>query len=251
MKILNKKNIIEKILLTATSSKEGHIPSALSILDLLYVIYKDYVNLGKARFVLSKGHASIGLYAILEHFNILEENLENFCKFNSKLGGHPSCRLSNVECSTGSLGHGFPFALGLAMAQKIQNSNMKIFTIIGDGEANEGTIWETALLANHHKINNLCCILDYNHSTDRALDIGNMLDKFNSFGWMCSEVDGHNISKISKTLSKVDIEKPHFILAHTIKGKGVKCMENNPEWHHKFPNLEEYEIIIKELKENI
>jgi transketolase len=244
--MFSKKEIIKKILLTASSSKEGHIPSALSILDLLYVIYRDYVNTGNGRFVLSKGHASIGLYAILEHFNILEENLENFCKFDSKLGGHPSCRLNSVECSTGSLGHGFPFALGLAMSQKYQNSNIRIFTIIGDGEANEGTIWETALLANHHRINNLCCILDYNHSTDRALGIGNMIDKFKSFGWLCNEVDGHDIPKISNILSKLDSEKPYFVLAHTTKGKGIKCMENNPEWHHKIPSHIDCQRIIKE-----
>lgn len=240
------------MLLTANANKEGHIPSSLSILDLLFVIYRDYVTKETGRFILSKGHASIGLYAILEYFNMLEEDFENFCKFNSKLGGHPSCRLKNIECSTGSLGHGFPFALGLAMAQKNLNSNIKIFTIIGDGEANEGTIWETALLASHHKINNLCCIMDYNHSTDRALDIGNIIKKFESFGWICSEVQGHDIENIADVLSKTDLERPHFILAHTIKGKGIKCMENNPEWHHKVPSdIDCLKIINEDLHDSI
>jgi len=245
--MFHKKDVIKKIILTASASKEGHIPSALSILDLLYIIYRDYVSVEKGRFILSKGHASIGLYAILEYFGMLEEDLGSFCQFDSKLGGHPSCRLKNVECSTGSLGHGFPFALGLAMSQKIQGFNSRVFTIIGDGEANEGTIWETAMIASHHKVNNLCCILDHNHSTDRALDIGDMVHKFKSFGWVCSKVQGHDISKISKVLSKMDSEKPHFVLAHTIKGKGVKCMESNPEWHHKSPSAIECENMIKDL----
>lgn len=249
--MFSKKDVIKKILLTASASKEGHIPSALSILDLLYIIYRDYVSVEKGRFVLSKGHASIGLYAILDYFGMLEEDMSNFCKFDSKLGGHPSCRLKNVECSTGSLGHGFPFALGLAMSHKIQGSNTRVFTIIGDGEANEGTVWETALLASHHKVNNLCCILDHNHSTDRALDIGDMMKKFKSFGWMCSKVSGHDLVKMSKVLAKSDPQKPHFVLAHTIKGKGIKCMESNPEWHHKSPTASDCENVIKELYDSI
>jgi transketolase len=249
--MFHKKDVIKKILLTCSASKEGHIPSALSIIDLLYVIYKDHVVGGNGRFVLSKGHASIGLYAILDHFGLLEEDLSSFCKFDSKLGGHPSCRLKNVECSTGSLGHGMPFALGLAMSNKIKGIGGRVFTIIGDGESNEGTIWESALLASHQKVNNFCCILDHNHSTDRALDIGDISEKFKSFGWMCSKVNGHDIDSISKVLSKTDTEKPHFILAHTIKGKDIKCMESNPEWHHKSPSATECEDMIKELYESI
>jgi transketolase len=182
---------------------------------------------------------------------MLEEPIENFCKFDSKLGGHPSCRLNHVECSTGSLGHGMPFALGMAMSEKIKGSDKKVFTIIGDGESNEGTIWETALLASHHKVNNFCCILDHNHSTDRALDIGNMIQKFKSFGWMCSKVNGHDLTNLSKVLKKSDPEKPHFILAHTVKGKGIKCMENNPEWHHKSPSQIDCDNMIKELYESV
>ena len=247
----NRKNIIKKIVLTSSLSKEGHVPSALSILDILYVIYEKFITKGDHKFVLSKGHASLGLYAIMEHFGILHENMQSFCKFSSKIGGHPSSRLNGIECSTGSLGHGFPFALGMAMSKKIKGESGKVFCIIGDGESNEGTIWETALLASHHKINNLCCILDHNHSTDRALEIGDMVKKFKSFGWVCSKVDGHNIEKISKVLLKKDQSRPHFVLAHTIKGKGIKRMENNPEWHHKSPSATECEDMIKELYESI
>lgn len=241
-----KKDLIKKIIEIAYIKREGHIASSLSILDILMVLYSDFIN-EKNKFVLSKGHASLGLYVVLNYFNLLEENIDTFCDFNSSLGGHPSNKVKNVESSTGSLGHGFPFALGMAMAKKIKNEDGKIFTIIGDGESNEGTIWETALLASHHKLDNFCCILDHNHSTDRALGIGNMIEKFQAFGWDVSEVDGHNQSELKEVLSK-NFDRPHFVLANTVKGKGCKIMESNPEWHHKFPTQEEYDLLIGDLK---
>ena len=184
---------------------------------------------------MSKGHASLGLYAILDHFNLLEEDISNFCKYDSKIGGHPNSKNKSIECSTGSLGHGFPFALGLAMSKKIKKESGNIFVIIGDGEANEGTIWETALLAAHHNIDNLYCILDQNHSSDRALNVGNVVDKFEAFGWDCDTINGHNQHEIKYILSETAHHKPKFILANTIKGNGCKILENNPEWHHKQP----------------
>ena len=244
----NKKDIIRKIVEVAYQRKEGHIPSSLSILDLMYVVYRDYVVPGSGRFVLSKGHASLGLYAIMDHFGLLEEDIFNFCKFDSKLGGHPSCRVKGVECSTGSLGHGMPFALGLAMSEKILGTSRKVISIIGDGESNEGTIWESAMLASHRSVFNLCCIIDHNHSNDRALSIGNMMDKFSSFGWLCSETDGHDTESISDCIRCHDsLKRPHFILAHTIKGKGVNIMEGNPEWHHKSPSEENIKAILESI----
>lgn len=240
-----KNNLIKKIIDIAYLKKEGHIASSLSILDILIVLYSNFID-DKNKFVLSKGHASLGLYAVLDYFDLLENDINTFCDFDSNLGGHPSNKIKNVESSTGSLGHGFPFALGMAMSKKIKNESGKIFTIIGDGESNEGTIWETALLASHHKVNNLCCILDHNHSTDRALDIGNMCKKFESFGWSVTEIDGHDQKEIKSALMK-NFDSPHFILANTIKGKGCSLMEGNPEWHHKFPTLDEYELLIGEL----
>lgn len=243
-----KKKIISKILNVSYKSREGHIGSSLSILDILYVIYEKFID-KNTKFVLSKGHASLGLYAILEHFGIINENLDNFCKFDSLLGGHPSIAINGVECSTGSLGHGMPFALGVALYKKIVHENGKVITIIGDGESNEGTIWETALLASHHKLNNFYCIMDYNHSTDRALDISDIAKKFSSFGWHCIEIDGHSQKEIFDAICFEHINKPIFILAKTIKGKGCKIMENNPEWHHKSPNEEQLQILIKDLEE--
>jgi transketolase len=241
-----KNDLIKKIIDIAYVKREGHIASSLSILDILCVLYENFIN-DENKFVLSKGHASLGLYVVLDYFNLLDEDIDTFCDFNSNLGGHPSNKVKNVESSTGSLGHGFPFALGMAMSKKIKNEPGKIFTVIGDGESNEGTIWETALLASHHKVNNLCCILDHNHSTDRALDIGNMCKKFEAFGWSVSEVDGHNQEELFNAFNKT-FDTPHFILANTIKGKGCSIMESNPEWHHKFPTLEEYNLLVEKLK---
>lgn len=247
-----KNQIIHRIIDICHLNKEGHIASSLSVLDLVYCIYKNYITSnGKNKFVLSKGHASLGLYAILEHFEILmpQESLETFCSFNSVLGGHPTTKVSGVEASTGSLGHGMPISVGMALAKKIKNESGVIFCLIGDGEANEGTIWESALLASHHQLNNLCCILDHNKSTDRALNIGNMIKKFEAFEWNTKSIDGHNPKEIIASIDYIfSSNRPLFIDAHTIKGKGCLGMENNPEWHHKYPNEKEYSDIIKTLK---
>lgn len=236
----------KKIILSAYSAKEGHIPSSLSILDILYVVYKNFISLeevkenkvNRNRFILSKGHASLGLYAILIEFGFLKESvLDDWASFDSILGGHPdSNKIVGVEASTGSLGHGFPIAVGMSLAYKIKNINNRIITLIGDGECNEGSIWESALLASHHKLNNLTCIVDYNHSTDRALNIDDIKNKFESFGWKSINIDGHNQQEIFDALNSNDFEKPLAIIASTIKGNGCKPMENNPEWHHKYPS---------------
>jgi transketolase len=201
----------------------------------------------KNKLILSKGHASLGLYAILEHFNLLNDSLDTFCDFESNLGGHPSNKIKNIVASTGSLGHGLPMGVGMAISEKIKKTDNKIFVIIGDGETNEGTIWESALLASNHKLDNLICILDYNHSNDRALKLDDIKNKFESFNWVCVDINGHNHSEILSALKIQPIEKPLLILANTIKGHGIKLMENNHEWHHKTPNSEEYNNIILEL----
>jgi transketolase len=241
------KELIKKVLDVAYNAKEGHIPSSLSILDILYVLY-DKILTKDDYFILSKGHASVGLYVILNHFNLLEEDLNNFCKFDSKLGGHPSDRTKNIFASTGSLGHGLPIGVGIAMGNKIQKNDKKTYVIIGDGESNEGTIWESALLSSNHKLNNLYCIMDYNHSNDRALLLDDIKSKFISFGWDCIEVDGHNHGQLLNALSTTS-DKPIFVLANTIKGNGIKSIENKHEWHHKTPNKEQYELFMEEIEE--
>jgi transketolase len=248
--------LIKKIVDIATLKKEGHIPSSLSILDIMYVLYNKVLDIegikenriDRDRFILSKGHASLGLYVILDHFGLLKDDLNTFCDINSKLGGHPTDKIFGVESSTGSLGHGLPIGIGLALAYKIKKYKSKVYVLIGDGEANEGTIWESALLAKHHNLDNLCCIIDFNHSTDRAVDLGDLKNKFESFGWDAVEVDGHNHHELLEKLTNTPTNKPTCIIANTIKGKGISIIENNPEWHHKFPNEEEYQLIINNLK---
>jgi len=254
----NKIQQLKKYILQACfNSKEGHIPSAFSILDILYVLYNSILkvdpanpnDLSRDRFFLSKGHASLGLYAILADRGFFPiEELDSFGKFSSMLGGHPDCnKIPGVEASTGSLGHGLPIATGVAMALKIQNNGASVYVIVGDGECNEGTIWETALLAANHNLNNLTCIVDYNHSNDRALLLGDLSEKFKSFGWNTLEVEGHNHDALIKNLNLKHQNKPTAIIANTIKGKGIKVMENNPAWHHKTPTELELKEMLQEL----
>ena len=267
------KKIKRQIVLTAHSAQEGHIPSAYSILDLIcgmlhiggdlsvadimiglwkYKLTYDPKRPkweGRDRFILSKGHASLALYAVLAekgYFPI--EKLDSFCRYNSDIGGHPDCnKIPGVEASTGSLGHGFPMAVGIALGSKIRKFNNRIFCLIGDGECNEGTVWESAMLASHHQLSNLCCIVDYNHSTDRALNLGDIGAKFRSFGWEVLMISGHDHKEINHALSNISPLKPLAIIAQTTKGKGVKCMENEPAWHHRSVNDEELSSIIEEL----
>jgi len=227
------KKLILKIIQLAFKGKEGHVPSALSILDLLDTLYKKFITKSKFnKFVLSKGHGSLALYVILEKYKIINK-VNNFCSFSSNFGGHPDKnKIRGVESSTGSLGHGFPFACGMALGKKVKKEKGKVFVLIGDGECNEGSIWETCLLANHHKLDNLICIVDHNKSTDRALIVDDLEKKFISFGWNAYTIAGHNEKLLFRTIKKQK-KKPLAIIANTIKGKGVSFMENNPEWHHK------------------
>lgn len=251
------KKLKRKIIEISFNSGEGHIASSFSILDILWVLYDKILSIdpkkprGQNRdiFILSKGHASLGLYAVLAEKGFFgKKTLENFCRYKSILGGHPDRnKVPGVEASTGSLGHGMPIAVGLALGLKIQKKKQKVFVLIGDGESNEGTIWESALLGSDHQLDNLCCIIDYNHSTDRALSLGNLKSKFKSFGWDCLVINGHNHQEIKDALKAKHLGRPLAIIANTIKGLGVKMMENNPAWHHKSPNQEEFERAMREL----
>ena len=256
----SKEKIIDlkrKILEVSAKAKEGHIASAFSIMDILWVLYYKILSINPKNpqdpnrdiFILSKGQGSLGLYAILAEKGFFNKKiLKSFCEYNSILGGHPDRnKVPGVESSTGSLGHGMPIAVGVALGCKIKNNKQKVFVLIGDGECNEGTIWESALLACHHKLDNLCCIIDYNHSTDRALSVGSIEDKFKSFGWKCLSINGHDHKEIERALKTKHPDQPLAIIANTIKGFGAKMMENNPAWHHRSPNQEELEILMKEL----
>ena len=247
------KKLISRIAELSVIGKEGHVPSALSILDIIWVIYNKIININLLKrrsrkrdfFILSKGHGCLAQYVVLEKKGIIsKKNLNTFCKYKSNFGGHPdSNKIEGIECSTGSLGHGFPFAAGVAYGNKLLNIKSKVITLVGDGECNEGSIWETCMIASHHKLNNLICIVDKNKSSDRALKIDDLKSKFKSFGWLAVNIDGHSQKEIFKALN-IKSRKPLAIIANTIKGKGINFMENNPEWHHKNLNQDLFKQII-------
>ena len=209
----------------------------------------DHRQEGRDRFILSKGHGSLALYAVLAEKGFFPSaEFEHFAEFESCLGGHPDCnKVPGVEASTGSLGHGFPMAVGMAIGLRIKNSSSHVYCLIGDGEANEGSIWEAAMLAAHHKLGNLTCILDYNHSGDRALCLGDLRQKFTAFGWQSCEIDGHDHQQILMASTPTRGEVPRMIIANTIKGKGCQVMENNPAWHHKAPSPAELDSLLAQL----
>ena len=253
------KDLRVKILKMIFNSKEGHLPSSFSIIDIINNIYSYHLrNIKKKKiterdiFILSKGHGGAALYAVLNKFNFISKTIiNNYAKKDSILGGHPdSTKIEGVDFSTGSLGHGFPAAVGLAAALKILNSNYKVYCLIGDGECNEGTIWESALIASNLKLDNLCCIIDNNKSSQEILPLPNLQKQFQSFGWHSINCDGHINKSLNKSINifKKNKKKPTVIVAKTTKGKGVSFIENNPIWHHKIPTSKEFNLCLKELK---
>jgi transketolase len=245
------------ILLCAHRAKEGHIASAFSIIDIVWVLYDRILRFdcrkpdwgARDRFILSKGHASLALYAVLAKKRFFPaEDLNTFARHDSLLGGHPDRdKIPGVEASTGSLGHGLPMAVGMALALRIKHSDRLVYCLVGDGECNEGSIWEACLLASHHQLNSLCCIVDFNHSTDRALNMGKLDDKFRSMGFDAVVVDGHDHEALASALGSGPWKKPLAVIARTVKGKGCAGMENNPAWHHRSPSDDELGSLMKEL----
>ena len=251
------KNIRRQIILASAASGEGHIPSAFSVLDILWVLYHQVLRVNpldpqdplRDRFVLSKGHASLGLYAVLASKGFFAASeLDGFGSFASRLGGHPDMnKVPGIEASTGSLGHGMPVAVGIAMGLRLKESASRVYCLIGDGECNEGSIWEAAMLAPHHGLNNLCCIVDFNHSTDRAVALDRLADRFASFGWDARTVDGHSHAELTLELSNLHGARPTAIIANTVKGWGCAEMEQNPAWHHRSPKASELESLLASL----
>jgi transketolase len=245
------KKIRVDILEMVNKAHEGHIPSSFSIVELLYVIHS---KMGEDdSFFLSKGHASAGLFAVLAHFGVVDKaDLANYAKYHSKLGGHPHRFAKGVMASTGSLGHGFPIAAGYALAKKIKKEQGIVFCIVGDGETNEGTIWETAMYAEQLALSNLVCVIDENLSQVRAMTSVNIGEKFQAFGWEVKTIDGHNMAEIEEALfspsSRQYPEKPFCVVAKTTKGKGIKSMEADFfSWHHKGITDEDLAVFKEEL----
>jgi transketolase len=252
------RHLRQQIIRAACVAGEGHIASAFSILDILWVLYHGILRLDptnpadptRDRFVLSKGHASLGIYGILATRGFFPmEELLTFASPNGRLGGHPDSRkVPGVEASTGSLGHGMPMAVGMALGLRIRGSAARVVCIVGDGECNEGAVWEAALLAAHHRLGNLTCVIDFNHSGDRALMLGDLSGKFRSFGWDVVDIDGHDHVQIEASLKPHGGDVPRAVIANTVKGKGCKEMENNPAWHHKAPKADELEAMLAQLE---
>tara|TARA_Y100000591_G_scaffold332752_1_gene371396 strand:- start:2418 stop:3170 length:753 start_codon:yes stop_codon:yes gene_type:complete len=249
---MNNKNlnlIRYTILESCFKTKEGHIGSSFSILEILYVIFKKYFK--KNFFVLSKGHASIGIYAIMQHFNIISKKIFNsFCKIDSKLGGHPdSTKLPVLNFSTGSLGHGLPNSVGFAYALKQKKNKKKIICLLGDQELMEGTTWESLHVIDNYQLKNIILIIDRNNSDFRSIKFLNLKKRLSVFSDKIFEINGHNIEEIDKVLN-LSIKNKSFniIIANTIKGHGIKSIANNPAWHHKTPTIQELKFFKNELK---
>lgn len=247
--------------------KSSHIASVLSIADILAVLYGKVLRVKqneprweqRDRFILSKGHAGAGVYAALAETGFFpKEWLLTHCGNGSKLCGHVShIDIPGVEFSTGSLGHGLPVAAGMAYAAKLDRRAHRIFTLLSDGECDEGSNWEAILFAGHHRLSNLIAIVDYNKiqsldSVERTMNLEPFAQKWSDFGWKILETDGHDHAKLMKALDvrPADSDKPTCIVAHTTKGKGVSFMENSVLWHYRSPQNEEFESAMEELKEN-
>lgn len=244
----------------------GHLGAAFSLVEILRVLFDSVLRYdpknpkwpGRDRFILSKGHGCLALYVLLAEKGFFpEEELWKFCRFEGILGGHPDTKIPGIEISTGSLGHGLPVAVGIAINAKYEKSDHKVFVVLGDGECDEGSVWEAALSASKHKLDNLIAIVDYNKqqsyaSTYEVLDLEPFADKWRSFGFSVKEVDGHDVKTLEKVFIRIPVQvgKPTAIICHTVKGKGISYVENNLEWHHK-SGLKETDIqsLLKALED--
>jgi transketolase len=245
-------------------AKASHIGSALSIADIIAVLYSEILKFDshdpkladRDRFILSKGHACVSVYAALCHVGFISKNeILTYGEDFSNLMNHISHKVPGVEFSTGSLGHGLPFGTGKALAAKRLGLAWRTFVLLSDGELGEGSNWEAIMFAGHHKLDNLVAIIDYNKlqslaTVKETLNIEPIVEKFRAFAWSVCEVDGHDYDAINSALSSVPWgeEKPSMLIAHTVKGKGVSWMENKVEWHYKTPSSEQLQMALSELE---
>jgi transketolase len=259
--MIDNKNLRLKILNMIVRSGEGHIPSSFSIVDVVNFLYlkvmninkKNYKSPGRDYFILSKGHGCAALYVVLEKIGILNSlHIKNYSSYKSVLGGHPDCtKVPGAEASTGSLGHGFPTAVGIALGLKIKKEKNKVYALLGDGECHEGTIWESANIASNRNLNNLTAVVDWNGSAKQLMPKDDLINKWKSFGWNVFTVDGHSTKKMYSLFKKIKnkkSEKPTVVLAVCIKGKGIKEIEGHGQWHHKLPNESDYKKFVEILK---
>lgn len=250
-------------------SHGSHIGAILSVADIIGVLYNDIANVNpqnpqmpdRDRIILSKGHAGAAIYAALAEKGFFDvEELKTHYADGSRLSGHVSHKgVPGVEFSTGSLGHGLSVAAGMAYGAKKDKKDHSVFVILGDGECDEGSVWEAALMANHYKLNNLVAIIDHNKMQsldfcENTISLAPFAEKWKAFGWNVLDIDGHNHGDLREAFKNATLseEKPTVIIANTIKGKGISFMENNILWHYRFPHEgEEYNSAVAELKEQI
>jgi len=259
---ISAKEVRKTILKIINNSGAAHIGSALSMVEMLNAVFKN-LDLQKIknkensrdRIIFSKGHGTSALYAVMFHFGLLsEEELNTYFKNGSLLAGHASHHVPYVEHSTGGLGHGLPVGVGVAIGLKTKKIGSHVFVIVGDGEIQEGSNWEALMFAGHHKLSNLCVLVDCNRLSqvgeiEKSCTLEPLKSKFQSFNFNVVEVDGHNEKQIFDEIQKsMNLNMPTAILCHTIKGKGISMMENNNLWHYRCPKGEDYEKALSELE---
>ena len=261
------KNMRKNILDMAfnAGSESSHFGGGLSIVEICAVIYghimkyniKNYKSENRDKFILSKGHGVLGYYAALAEIGLLsKKDLEKFEKSDGFLFGHPIMNLSKgIELSTGSLGMGLSVGVGIALGIKKKSNNNKVFVVMGDGECNEGSVWEALMSASNYKLENLFLCIDRNNfqqtgSNKEIMDIGDIGKKIENFGWKVNYCDGHSLNELIKSFNNTEIGKPTAIIANTIKGKGFSFAENNNDWHHKILTKNQYEIALDEITNN-
>lgn len=254
----------KEIFLTGYAGGAAHLASAFSMVEIMYALYLNGVLRYRAeeplwedrdRLIISKGHGSLAVYAVLARAGFFSrEELRTFCRPHSRLGGEPLFgETPGIETTTGSLGHGLPFATGIALALKQDKPDLRTYVIIGDGECQEGSMWEAAMTAAKYRLENLIAVMDCNGlqkmgSVQDILGIDNWKTRWESFGWDVVEADGHSVPELTETLLRENhTGKPRLILANTVKGKGSSLMENNPKWHWRMPNKRERKKFMEEL----
>ena len=257
-----RKNILDMI----CNGKTGHIGGDFSVIDILTVLYLKQMNISVENmedenrdiFVLSKGHAVEAYYAVLAEKGFIkkEEVIREFSTFGSKFIGHPNNKIPGIEMNSGSLGHGLPVCVGMALASKMDNRKNRIYTVMGDGELAEGSVWEGFMAGGHYKLNNLCAVVDRNKlqisgTTENVMGHENLEERIKSFGWNVLQVNGNDVEALDQAFeeAKEVLDRPTCIIANTIKGfGGGTVMENRANWHHKVPTEDEYKEIAAELE---
>ena len=258
---------LRSLIIDGLSAGRGHVGSPLSLVEIVRVLYDDVLNVRPAepewperdRFILSKGHGCLALYAILaDHGFFSKEELQRHCKSGALLGGHVDAHVPGIEASTGALGHGLPIGVGAALAARMRGRSSRTIVVMGDGELGEGSVWEAALAASKHGLDNLTAIVDYNKlqsygRVDEVLPLEPLADKWRAFGFAVREVDGHDVVALRSAFAALPFEKgkPSAVIAHTLKGRGISFAELNADWHHKSSlKPEAIEQLRQALKQN-